>query len=542
MPVLLPRDVRNSNSVLSYRSKTIYIYILYISLTLFLSLKTRRSHTSLLSTGSMFSRRELDELRISEGAVSSQHMKFVVKLFVTTVSPNYSMPWQMEKEERSSSTGFVISKRRILTNAHCVAYQTSVKIRKQGSAKKFVARVLAVGHDCDLALLTVDDKDFWTGDFKTDCLTLNHTLPPLQSSVTVIGYPTGGDNISITAGVISRVDIQQYSHSYNSLLTIQIDAAINSGNSGGPCFHGEHVVGICFETLDDSENIGYIIPIQVVEHFLRETANGQYVGFGMLGASWQSVENECIRESLKMKSHHSGPMITETTPLSHAHKVLKKKDVVLSVDNVSVADDGTIEFRATERLSFKYLLTKKFVGDYCAVRVLRNGKEKNLKVRIVKKQSLIPHHLYDKRPSYYVIAGLCFTVLSEDYMKSEHGSSWLCKAPIRFVKEYMYGKKTSADEQIVILNQILSHDVNHGYSDDSFAPRRVFKVNGVKINNISHLVDVVENKSTKHKFLNFDLSDNACIVMRKDRAFKSNAEIQKAHSIEHLKSEDLRHL
>jgi len=455
------------------------------------------------------------------------------------VTPNYSMPWQMNKEERSTSTGFVISGKRILTNAHCVAYQTSVKIRKQGSARKVVARVVAVGHDCDLALLTVDDPEFWQGDFARSYLTLDTNLPPLQSSVTVIGYPTGGDNISCTAGVISRVDVQQYSHSDNSLLTIQIDAAINSGNSGGPCFHRERVVGVCFETLEDSENIGYIIPIQVVNHFLKETENdNEYVGFGMLGAAWQSVENESMREYLKMSKQTTGPMITECVPLSDAYKVLKKRDVIISVDGVPVSDDGTIQFRKHERLSFKYLLTKKFVDDVCKIRILRDGKEKNVKVKIVKKQHLVPRHLYDKRPSYYLIAGLCFTVLSEDYLKSEYGKTWMCKAPIRFVKQCLYGKKTSADEQVVVLNQILSHHVNHGYNEDTFAPRRLFAVNGKKITNIRKLVRVVESATSK--FLTFDLSDDASIVMRRNLAFDSNKEIQDAHSIEHLKSVDLR--
>ena len=183
-------------------------------------------------------------------------------------------------------------------------------------------------------------------------------------------------------------------------------------------------------------------------------------------------------------------------------------------------------------------LTKKFVDETCKIRILREGKEKTVKVKVVKKQHLVPHHLYDKRPSYYCIAGLVFAVLSEDYMKSEYGKSWLCKAPVRFVKEYMYGKKTRPTEQIVILNQILSHDVNHGYSDDSFAPRRLFAVNGETITNISELVRIVE--SAESKFLSFDLSDDARIVMRRKLAFDSNKEIQRAHSIEHLKSLDLR--
>ena len=163
----------------------------------------------------------------------------------------------------------------------------------------------------------------------------------------------------------------------------------------------------------------------------------------MLGAAWQSVENQCIRDYLCLSQDQTGPMITETVPLSHADKVLRKQDVILRVDDVPVADDGTIPFRKHERLSFKYILTKKFVNETCKIRVLRDGKEKDIKVKIVKKQYLVPRHLYDKRPSYYSIAGLVFTVLSEDYMKSEYGKSWLCKAPVRFVKEYMYGKKTN---------------------------------------------------------------------------------------------------
>jgi len=130
------------------------------------------------------------------------------------------------------TAGFVLSERRILTNAHAVMHYSAVQVRKHGSPDKVDARVVAIGHDSDTALLAVDDESFWAG--------LGHLelgeLPELQERVTVVGYPTGGDNISVTAGVVSRVDLHRYSLSYVSLLAIQIDAAINSGNSGGPAF------------------------------------------------------------------------------------------------------------------------------------------------------------------------------------------------------------------------------------------------------------------------------------------------------------------
>lgn len=80
---------------------------------------------------------------------------------------------------------------------------------------------------------------------------------------------------------------------------------INSGNSGGPAFnsHGE-CVGIAFQSLkqEDVENVGYIIPTPVINHFIHDyNRNGKYTGFPCLGIHWQRMENPHLRESAKMK-------------------------------------------------------------------------------------------------------------------------------------------------------------------------------------------------------------------------------------------------
>ena len=91
----------------------------------------------------------------------------------------------------------------------------------------------------------------------------------MQEQVLVVGYPTGGDNTSITSGVVSRVEVTQYVHAASHLMAIQIDAAINPGNSGGPALRGDVVVGVAFQNLPHADNIGYIIPLPVVRRFLR---------------------------------------------------------------------------------------------------------------------------------------------------------------------------------------------------------------------------------------------------------------------------------
>lgn len=154
-------------------------------------------------------------------------------------------------------------------------------------------------------MLTVSDDEFWEGVSPVDF----GDLPALQDAVTVVGYPIGGDTISVTSGVVSRIEILSYVHGstellglqvssqYSSVLTSyaglwtflhfllsfpQIDAAINSGNSGGPAFSDKgKCVGIAFQSLkhEDVENIGYVIPTPVIMHFIKDyETNGAYTG------------------------------------------------------------------------------------------------------------------------------------------------------------------------------------------------------------------------------------------------------------------------
>jgi S1-C subfamily serine protease len=77
----------------------------------------------------------------------------------------------------------------VLTNAHSVEYSTCVSLMRRGDDAKYVARVLAVGTECDIALLTVDDDAFWAG---AAAPLQFGALPRLQDAVAVVGYPVGG--------------------------------------------------------------------------------------------------------------------------------------------------------------------------------------------------------------------------------------------------------------------------------------------------------------------------------------------------------------
>jgi len=470
--------------------------------------------------------------------VQSNLLRSVIKIFAVRTEPNLSMPWQMKRQYSTTASGFAVADKRIITNAHAVAFQTSIRVRKHGNAEKFVARVIGVCHQSDLAVLTVEDESFWRD---VDCLEFGD-IPELQESITVIGYPTGGDSISVTKGVVSRIEETYYSHGNFRLLAIQIDAAINPGNSGGPALSLDmKVVGVCFETLMNAENIGYIIPIPVVKHFLEDVERNKGVcsGFCDIGIQIQLMESEYIRKAMGMAPEQTGILVNKVYPLSDALNVLQKDDVILSIAGSTIGNDGTIPFRDEgERISFRYVILSKFEGDPVAMQILRKGQILDVEVKVMKPGMLaaIPANQYDVVPSYFIFAGMVFQVLTQPYLSQEWGKEWQQKAPVRFVEKALYAAKEKQDQEVVILSQILAADINVTYQQ--YVPNIVTHVNNSPIHNLRHLVELVEANAAP--FLRLDLESERVIVLDAQEAGVQSAEILASHNIPYIKSADLR--
>ena len=157
----------------------------------------------------------------------------VVKVLSTSDPPDYDQPWQTRGVENATGSGAIIETAagpRVLTNAHVVENAVFIEVRRYGRASKYVAEVEGIGFECDLALLKVEKKEFFRGTIPFPL----GRLPSLADRVSVLGFPIGGDHISVTDGVVSRIAVTRYAQSERRLLSVQIDAAINEGSSGGP--------------------------------------------------------------------------------------------------------------------------------------------------------------------------------------------------------------------------------------------------------------------------------------------------------------------
>ncbi|CAD6337117.1 unnamed protein product [Miscanthus lutarioriparius] len=463
-------------------------------------------------------------------------MDAVVKVFCVHTEPNFSLPWQRKRQYSSSSSGFIIGGRRVLTNAHSVEHYTQVKLKKRGSDTKYLATVLAIGTECDIALLTVEDDEFWKGVSPVEF----GSLPALQDAVTVVGYPIGGDTISVTSGVVSRIEILSYVHGSTELLGLQIDAAINSGNSGGPAFNDKgKCVGIAFQSLkhEDAENIGYVIPTPVINHFIEDyKKSGEYTGFPILGIEWQKMENPDLRKAMRMKANQKGVRIRRIEPTAPESGCLQPSDIVLSFNGIDIANDGTVPFRHGERIGFSYLVSQKYTGEKARVKVLRNSKIHEFNIKLATHKRLIPAHIKGRPPSYYIVAGFVFMVVSVPYLRSEYGKDYEYDAPVKLLDKHLHAMVQSSDEQLVVVSQVLVADINIGYED--IVNIQVLAFNGTPVKNLKHLVTMVEE--CDEAFLKFDLDYDQLVVLETKTAKAATQDILTTHCIPSAVSEDLK--
>ncbi len=456
-------------------------------------------------------------------------LRSIVKVYAVASPPNFHEPWQNYPDTQGTGSGCVIEGGRILTSAHVVSNQTFIMVRRQGDPKKYVAKLLVSGHDCDLALLTVDDPEFFRGAAPFEI----GELPRLRDTVTVLGYPVGGDNISITSGVVSRIEPTLYTHTGRWLLSVQIDAAINPGNSGGPVIQDGKLVGVAFQGIQTGDNIGYMVPPPIIRHFLDDVKDGAYNGFPDLDINFVGMESPAMRRWAKMSDGQSGLLITHVGPQQAAlESGFKVDDVIMAIDGTAVANDATIPFRASENLFFGILIWNKHVGDSATFSVLRGGQKIELVQKLEMDRKLVPHRMFGKLPSYFIFGGLLFIPLTQNYI-----DAWgnIAKAPRPIVSYLDDGEITPERDQVVVLSKILADDISIGYQNNGC--KIVAKINGTTVRNLRHLVELIE--SAKSEFLVVDLENHDKIVLDAGKAREATASILARYRISADRSADV---
>jgi S1-C subfamily serine protease len=463
----------------------------------------------------------------------------VVKIFAQVRRPDLLKPWAKQSPQEVTGSGVVIEGRRILTNSHVVHYASQVQIQANQAGDKLSATVEFVAPGIDLAVLKLEDETF----FETHPpLARASSLPQIKDSVLVYGYPTGGTSLSITKGIVSRIEFAGYNHS-TSGLRVQIDAAINPGNSGGPALVGDKVIGLAFSHLANSQNIGYIIPCEEIDLFLKDIADGRYDGKPAIFDEFQTLENPALRNFLKLDKSVSGLVVHEPYSEDAAYP-LKKWDVITKIGDAKVDDQGMIKLESGLRLRFAYMVQKIAKEGKLPLTVLRGSKEMAIELPVTPNRARVIPPLFGAYPPYFICGPVVFTVATEDLVSafSANEKTALVAQVLGHMASPLIlrrGDKPAFEgEQLVMISApFFPHKISKGYSNHVM--RVVESINGTPVKNLLHLVQLV--RDAKGEFIVIDLAGRGgeTLVFPREEMIASTEEILSDNGVRALGSADV---
>ena len=452
----------------------------------------------------------------------------VVKLEVTTAKSDVLCPW-INRTGSSTGSGVVIDKGRILTCAHCVSDATYIRVRKQNEDTLYHAKVLFTDDDADLALLSVAAPKFMAD---ITPLEIGDT-PHVQDDVLAIGYPIGGEDISYTRGIVSRIEDIRYSHGWKMLLGIQVDAAINPGNSGGPVLDMKSgkIAGIAFQGKDKekSEALGYIVPPDIIRHFLSDIQDGKVDGFADVLFEWDQMESPSKRRFYKMDSGRTGVIVDHVDSVL-GNDSIRMDDIILKIGGYNVSNNGKIRLQGGVARSLVYPLYMRQVGEKIPVKVFRDGVVVDTSFVAAKKNFRIRRWLYNIRPDYFVYGGFVFTTVSYDY---------LVHSEAQFHDDILKSKEFPEDE-VVAISFCFADKGIEGYL--GAARSLVRNVNGVKVRNLRHLVEMIDQCHEGFVRLGVDRGDewDMKLIVDAKEMRETTKRVMKRNLIPADRSEDLR--
>lgn len=423
----------------------------------------------------------------------------VVKVFSTMRFPDPYKPWTKQGPRESTGTGVIIEGKRILTNAHVVLYASQVQVQANQSGDKVSATVESISQGIDLAVLKLDDETFF--DHRAP-LPRAARLPAVKDSVMVYGFPAGGTTLSITKGIVSRIDFTLYNFP-TSGLRIQIDAAINPGNSGGPAVDDNKMIGLAFSRLGGGDNIGYIIPCEEIELFLKDVADGRYDGKPAMFDSLQTFENSALRPFLKVAKGVDGMIVTDTD-VSTPDYPLKAWDIITRIGDTPVDNEGMVKVGEI-RVRFQYMLQRAVRNGRIPMTLVRAGKEMKVDLPVSSRRPMLIPDLDGAYPSYFVYGPIVFTPATQLFLAGLNNANAL--AALSAAGNPLSTRRSDrpafeGESLVVVASPFFPHKLSTGYSPAQSGV--VEKVNGITIKNLEHLVATL--RDTKDEFIVIDFA------------------------------------
>ncbi len=301
---------------------------------------------------------------------------------------NIQVPQQVQKgtklQEIGAGSGFIVSADGlVLTNKHVVSDSQAEYTVFTNDGQKYSAKVLALDPVQDLAVIKIQPTSLQGGvDKKFQPVVLGDSSGiQIGQTAIAIGNALGQFSNTVSVGVVSglqrTISASDQEGSFSETLEgiIQTDAAINSGNSGGPLLNlkGE-VIGIDTAMAQGAQDIGFAIPINMAKKDIDQVVKTNKIVYPFLGVRYVIVDDQVKQKynlsvdygALVLSGDNGEPAITPGSPA--AKSGIKEKDVILEVNGEKITSNN----------SMSAIIQKYNIGDKITLHILRKGKEQDI--------------------------------------------------------------------------------------------------------------------------------------------------------------------
>jgi S1-C subfamily serine protease len=422
-------------------------------------------------------------LLLASLAVAGEKLS-VVRVNVTTQSWDFHRPWGKRQPVTRRAIGAVLPGPRVLVTAELVGDSTFIEFEVPEGGRKVPATVDVVDYEANLALLKTDSAEFLAG------------LPQLQVVESAIGDQLqvwqleNNGRLLVTAGPMTTAEISAYRQENPFLIyrmTVQLQGRDSSFTL--PVVRDRKLTGVLM-IYDAGSSNANLIPAPVIQHFLKDAAEGKYEGFPRIGYTFSPTRDPALRRYAKIPDDVAGGIyITEVLKGSPAEAAgLKKGDILVRVDDFAVDQDGNYPDAAYGNIPVGHLFsTRHFAADRVKLQILRDGERKTvdaaLSHRAVESYVSEPYTV-DRAPRFIVVGGLILQELSRQYLK-DFGQDWLRRAPERLLFYDRYQDELFADgpRKIVFLSRVLPTPATVGYEELNHLTLK--RINGVELQTLN---------------------------------------------------------
>lgn len=432
--------------------------------------------------------------------------KSVIRVNSTMQGYNLVQPWQKAASATRLGLGAVLPGGRVLVTAQMVTDATYIELEKPDTAAKAIAELVAVDYEANLAVLKPSsaDEGFLDDripfDFETE-LRPGDTVEAWQ-------FERNGTPV-ITEIEISKAEIDRYFLNTAYFLKVQATGTVHyrSGSFTLPVTRNGKLAGLLV-SYSSKDQISHILPASIIDHFLKDVADGEYGGFPNLGIAYSQTLDEQFRKYLKLDDAKGGIFVSKVIEgASAAAAGLLEGDVILSIGGHDIDARGNYDHPVWGKLSLGHLVRgAPFTGDTIDVTILREGEQKSIDLTLIRRKPedyLIDPYMFDQGPKFAIVGGLVFQELTVPFLKL-FGKDWRTRAPIKLLmaeaNPEIYEKE--GRRKLVILSRTVPTPATLGY--ERLSTLIVTKVNGREINDINDLVEATKSPLGEQHRIEFE--------------------------------------